>query len=382
MFLILSLIVGVACSLITIRTLTSYTEMRAVWKGVIAVLTAVGWFAPFIIAIVRRYGWLSGGAYVMFTQIAYFLFGLGFILFCLLIFRDAQWFAGYHLARWAGRPVEGFDPMNPVLLKKANIAVCVLSFLVVFYALYEGVKLPAVRRVNIDTPKVERPVKIAVLSDLHINAATSPARVRKIVERVNALEPDIIVLPGDIIDDGPKALEKQMDALVKLKAKDGVFVTLGNHEFYVGPMLWEKEFRRRGFYYLANHARMLDGSNVYVAGIPDPRMLQMDDMMRESIDATLDQRAPGAYTVFLSHSPDFIKQLDAGKVDLQISGHTHGGQIFPFHLIVKRANGFLAGLYDVRGMKLYVSRGAGGWGPPMRLFAPSEITLITLEPNK
>lgn len=220
MFLILSLIVGVACSLITIRTLTSYTEMRAVWKGVIAVLTAVGWFAPFIIAIVRRYGWLSGGAYVMFTQIAYFLFGLGFILFCLLIFRDAQWFAGYHLARWAGRPVEGFDPMNPVLLKKANIAVCVLSFLVAFYALYEGVKLPAVRRVNIDTPKVERPVKIAVLSDLHINAATSPARVRKIVERVNALEPDIIVLPGDIIDDGPKALEKQMDALVKLKAKE------------------------------------------------------------------------------------------------------------------------------------------------------------------
>ncbi len=382
MFLILSLIAGTACSLITIRTLTAYTEMRAVWKWGIAVLTVMGWFAPFIIAVVRRYGWLGGGAYVMFTQIAYFLFGLGFILFCLLVFRDALWFAGYHIARWTGRPVEGFDPMNPVLLKKANAAVCIVSVLTAFYALYEGTKLPSVRPVSIETPKVERPVKIAVLSDLHINAATSPNRVKRIVKRVNALEPDLIVLPGDIIDDGPGALEKQMDALAGLKAKDGVFVTLGNHEFYVGPMLWEKEFRRRGFYYLANHARMLEDANVYVAGIPDPRMLQMNDIMRESIDTTLNRKTPGAYTVFLSHSPDFIKQLDAGKVDLQISGHTHGGQIFPFHLIVKRANGFLAGLYDVRGMKLYVSRGAGGWGPPMRLFAPSEITLITLEPKK
>ena len=103
--------------------------------------------------------------------------------------------------------------------------------------------------------------------------------------------------------------------------------------------------------------------------------------MKASIKQTLLNRPRGAYTVFVSHSPAFVKELDSKLVDLQISGHTHGGQIFPFHLIAKKGNkGFLAGLYDVNGVKLYVSRGAGGWGPPMRLFAPSEITIIRLIP--
>ena len=96
----------------------------------------------------------------------------------------------------------------------------------------------------------------------------------------------------------------------------------------------------------------------------------------------LTDKPEGAYTVLLSHSPAVAKSLDKDKVDLQISGHTHGGQLFPFHWIVRRFNGgFLSGLYTMTdGMKLYVTRGAGGWGPPMRLFAPSEIAVIDLEP--
>ena len=137
-----------------------------------------------------------------------------------------------------------------------------------------------------------------------------------------------------------------------------------------------------GFSFLANNGYILGDSNVYLSGLPDPQLLTINDMTIGGIKDMMKSAPETAYRVFLSHSPRFIKQLDSSLIDLQISGHTHGGQIFPFHVIVKRFNDFVAGLYDINGMKLYVSRGVSSWGPPMRLFAPSEISLITLMPGK
>ena len=137
-----------------------------------------------------------------------------------------------------------------------------------------------------------------------------------------------------------------------------------------------------GFFPLANSGVLLGATNVSLNGLPDPNLLRLNDITMAGIRNNLRQAPSSSYRIFLSHSPRFIKRLNKDLIDLQISGHTHGGQIFPFHFLVKRFNDFVAGLYDVNGMKLYVSRGVSGWGPPMRLFAPSEIAVIDLIPEK
>lgn len=383
LFFALSLIVGLACSVITIKTLVGYTEMKRIYKVLIGFAVAAGWFAPFITAIIRRRGWLSPAAFASFSQTAFLLFGVCFLLLCLILLRDWIWYFAYWIMKRAGKAAQIIDPMNPVLIARANLAVVVISILTAAYAFHEGTKMPAYKHVVIETPKISEPFTIAVLSDLHINPTTSAERVRDIVDKTNKMNPDVILLPGDVVDAFPHTVRRQMRALRRLRAKYGVFVTLGNHEFFFGSLTWERAFRRMKFGYLGNTGIKLWGQDVYLAGIPDPRMLRLSDKMIDSISQTLKNRPEGAYTVFVSHSPAFIKRLNKDLVDLQISGHTHGGQIFPFHLIAKKGNaGFLAGLYDVDGMKLYVTRGTGGWGPPMRLFAPAEITLIHLMPEK
>lgn len=384
LFFSLSVIIGLAASVVSIKTLTGYTSMRKIYKFLIGTLIVAGWFAPFIVVFVRRRKWLDPETFSLFSQGAFCLFGVCFLLLCLILVRDWLWFAAYKFLKWRKKPLaERLDPMNSVSIARANLAVVIISIVTAVYAVHEGTKIPAYKHVVIETPKVTEPFTIAVLSDLHINPTTSVERLGRIVAKTNAAEPDIVVLPGDVVDAFPRSVKRQMRVLKRLRPKYGVFVTLGNHEFFFGSLRWEKQFKETGFLYLGNTGGNFWGKNVYIAGIPDPRFLKLNDQMIESVEKTLNQAPKGAYTVFVSHSPSFVKHLNKNLADLQISGHTHGGQIFPFHLIAKKGNdGFLAGLYDVNGIRLYVSRGAGGWGPPMRLFAPSEITLIHLMPKK
>ena len=382
LFITLSVIVGIACSVVSIKTLTGYTPMKRIYKVLTGIVIVAGWFAPFIVVFVRRRKWLDADVFSLFSQGAFCLFGICFLLLCLILVRDWAWYTSYKVLKWRKKPLaERLDPMNPVSIARANLAVVVISIVTAVYAVHEGTKIPAYKHVVIETPKLSEPFTIAVLSDLHINPTTSVEKINKIVAKTNQAEPDIIVLPGDIVDAFPRAVKRQMKALQGLRAKYGVFVTLGNHEFFFGSLRWEGQFEKMGFRYLGNTAGTIWGKDVYISGIPDARFLKLNDAMKASIKQTLLNRPSGTYTVFVSHSPAFVKELDGDLVDLQISGHTHGGQIFPFHVIAKKGNkGFLAGLYDVNGVKLYVSRGAGGWGPPMRLFAPSEITIIHLIP--
>lgn len=383
MFFVLSFIFILAGIIITLNVLAGYNpEFSRRTKIAIAAAVLFSWFAPMFSRFIRRLGVQSDVAGIIFSQAMYFIFITAFFLLCLLLIRDCFWVAGYKVAKKTGRASESYDPDRPAAIKKANIWTVAAAFLLSFYSLYEGVKFPDIKETDIVTPKISYPFKIVAVTDLHINVATPVSRIEKIVETIRGLKPDIVVLVGDIVDDKPKKLETQMEALSRLDARYGVFITLGNHEFYRGSVDWEKKYRDMKLFYLANDGLMLNGANVYVAGLPDPQLLRIDDALMASVKEMLMRKNPQAYTVFLSHSPRFIKRLDKGLIDLQISGHTHGGQIFPFHLAVKRFNDFVSGLYDVEGMKLYVSNGASGWGPPMRFLAPSEIAVINLVPEK
>ena len=379
-FMIAAFIIATACTVITVRTLVGYSDLRFSYKAAITLGVTLSWFAPVWIGALRCLK-INDGLYVLLSNVGYYLFGLAFILFCMLMLRDVLWYLFYggakllHLASW------NINPKNINVLNHANLITLALSLAISFYALYEGLKLPSVREVNFYTPKISSPYRIVLLSDLHITRAVSAERIARIVEKVNALEPDVIVMPGDILDDKVGKIEEQLHALGGLRAKYGVYASIGNHEFYSGINPWLQKFREMGFTVLFNHGKALPGTGLFLAGIPDLQTA----MSNPGLTADLVKAFKGSddfdYRILLSHNPEFIDYVPPHTYDLQLSAHTHGGQIFPFHYLVWMSGNYLAGTYRANEADLYVSRGAGYWGPAMRLLAPSEITLITLYPE-
>lgn len=385
MFMIGTLIIAIAASAILIKTLVGYSAFSLGFKLIVSLLTVIAWFAPMFVWGVRHFRLTDNAlVYGIISNVSYYLFGTAFILLILVLCRDLLWFIVYDILKWSkSASAAAFNPSLVPVLNKANLMTVILALLVSFYALWSALKEPALKEIRISTPKIESEFRALQLSDLHISRTTPVSRVEKLVARVNALKPDVILLTGDIIDDRVDAVTQQMEALRKLEAPYGVQMVYGNHEFYSGLLPWQRKFSKMGFNLLFNFGLRLGESGIYVAGIPDAGTIKRSRFFSLNIRRALENRSVNDYVILLSHTPDLDpKEIDDGRIDLQLSGHTHGGQIFPFHLLAKKANKYLAGMYDVNGTTLYVSRGAGYWGPPMRLFAPSEITLFRLFPER
>lgn len=377
-FAIASAIIAIACSAITIKTLVGYSDIRRRYKIIIGILVVLAWFAPLLAGGLRCLN-MESAVYSSAAHILYIMFGAAFILFAMLLFRDVVWFALYGLYRKLFGENWKLHPKNINLLDKANLLVVLLTGVFVAIAIHGGAKEPELKKLEFASSRISKDMRIVMISDTHINRTTPVEKVKRLVERVNALEPDAIVLVGDIADDKVETVSEHMDALGKLKAKYPPLYTFGNHEFYNGLIPWQFKFKTMGFLIMFNHGVRIPDHNVYIAGIPDAHIANNSDVWNVNFIQAFKGAKKGSYRILLSHTPDFVDYLNKDSVDLQLSGHTHGGQIFPFHVLVKYANKYLSGLYDVNGIKLYVSNGAGYWGPAMRLFAPSEITLIELK---
>ena len=218
---------------------------------------------------------------------------------------------------------------------------------------------------------------IVQLSDLHTGLTIDRAFVQRVVDHANGLAPDLIALTGDLVD-GPVAdLREDIAPLASLRARHGVFAVTGNHEYYAGADAWIAEITRLGARYLRNE-RVTIAPGLELAGVDDYGADKYEGHGEDLPRATAG-RDPSAALVLLAHQPRQVKKAAQHGVDLQLSGHTHGGQIWPWHYIVKlQQGGLLAGHYDHAGTQLYVTRGCGYWGPPVRLLAPLEITRIIL----
>jgi predicted MPP superfamily phosphohydrolase len=218
---------------------------------------------------------------------------------------------------------------------------------------------------------------IVQLSDLHIGMTIDRDFVQRVVDRANALSPDLVALTGDIVDGPVDALREDAAPLAGLRAKHGVFAITGNHEYYAGVDAWIAEITKLGARYLRNeHVTIADGFDL--AGVDD----QSADAWKghgEDIPRAVAGRDESRALVLLAHQPRQVRRAAKHGVDLQLSGHTHGGQIWPWHYIVRlQQGGLLAGRYEHNGTQLYVTRGCGYWGPPVRVGAPLEITRVIL----
>jgi predicted MPP superfamily phosphohydrolase len=248
-------------------------------------------------------------------------------------------------------------------------------------ALRSGLQLPAVRRVEIALarwPHALDGFRIVQISDIHIGPLLGRGFAERLTARVNALAPDLVAVTGDLVDGSVEALRDEVEPFAALAAEHGVYFVTGNHDVYSGGEPWVERVRELGLRVLRNERVTIGGAGGFdLAGVDDHR----GDWVRgstEDLDAALAGRDPSCPLILLAHDPGTFRRAAKLGVDLQLSGHTHGGQIWPFNYLVRLAVPYVAGLHRVGKSQLYVSRGSGFWGPPMRLLAPAEITEIVL----
>jgi predicted MPP superfamily phosphohydrolase len=244
------------------------------------------------------------------------------------------------------------------------------------------------RIVNVDVPLVNLPkalhgFSIAQISDVHVGAAIRKGYVDAIVDAVNELRPDLIAVTGDVVDGPVQELAPHTAPLARLTARHGAFFVTGNHEYYSGAAPWIAEFKRLGMRVLLNEHAVVthDGTQVVVAGVTDFSAHHFNPAQKSDPAAALSgaPRDAGA-KILLAHQPRSASAAATAGFDLQLSGHTHGGQFWPWNLFVRFQQPFTAGLHKLNALWVYVSRGTGYWGPPNRFGAPSEITRLRLVP--
>jgi predicted MPP superfamily phosphohydrolase len=255
-------------------------------------------------------------------------------------------------------------------------------FLLSSFALYRGTRPPRTRDIDIPMEGLAPELSgfsIVQLSDLHLHRWTRAAWFDGVVERVNALSPDLIVITGDLIEDDINRCMRFIKALKRLRARNGVVAITGNHEFYIGIGNFQELCRRANITVLRNEMITLD-QGLDILGIDDPA----GGMFKESVSglaSTLAENKRTRPVVLLLHRPLHFKEAVGMGVDLQLSGHTHAGQIPPMDLIVLLSYRYPYGLYRHQSSYLYTTCGTGTWGPPMRLFSQSEIVRIALIPR-
>jgi predicted MPP superfamily phosphohydrolase len=229
-------------------------------------------------------------------------------------------------------------------------------------------------------PKALDRTTIVQLSDLHIGPMLGRRFLEDLTERTNALEPDLVVITGDLVDGSVDELRNEVAAIAGLRARHGVFFVTGNHEYYSGASEWIMELERLGIRVLRNERVSIGDheASFDLAGVDDLHALGMAPGHGPDLPRALANRDSARELVLLAHQPKQVHEAARHGVGLQLSGHTHGGQIWPFNYLVRLQQPYTAGLVKEGPTHLYISRGTGYWGPPMRLGAPAEITRLTL----
>ncbi len=316
-------------------------------------------------------------------RILNFFFLIVVFFAAVLILRDIVLLLLYLFSKISGNNI---TLLNILASKKSLLIALFLSLAISGYGTYSALKVPSVKEITITIPNLPQNLKgleIVQLTDLHIGSAFDHVWLEKVVAKTNGLNPDIIAVTGDMIDEYVSEVGDEVMALKDLKAKYGTYFIYGNHEYYENPLEWKEHFEGMGLNLLINQNVNLDinGSPLSIIGIGDPARGRQPDGMEPNNELALQGVPEDAIKILLCHQPKISKHNATFGYDLQLSGHTHGGQAILISSMIEGANdGYVSGLYQVGDMQLYVSNGTGLWGGgAFRLFVDSEITRITLQ---
>ena len=365
------------------------------WKSLIWTGVFVAAALP-IVLVVMRINQIETAVNDAVSWLAYISFGFVSILLFFVALKDLVFLGGFIISKIQSIFLPGTaeamggselgssgDSRRQMIWTTVNFAILGLTGVMtgcgMVLARYR-IKIEKVTVPLSHLSKAFQGLRIVQISDIHVGPTIKGAFVREVVERVNALQPDIIVVTGDLIDGSVSFLEKDVSPLSELKAPHGKFFITGNHEYYSGVFPWLKKIKTLGFDVLLNEHRVItkSGANLVLGGVTDISAGRMVPEHRSDPVASLKGAPEAEAKILLAHQPISVYEASKAGYDLQLSGHTHGGQYFPYSKLIGMAQPFVAGLYKHEKTWLYVNRGTGYWGPPMRLGAPAEITEITL----
>jgi len=381
--------------LIVVFTILWIIHGYVAWKviptlGLSTSHTIIGYILVFflsilpILPILLRY---SGNETRIIDQISLFGYtSLGFFVlsFLILLFKDlfghAINFAGYLM-----QSEDTIDDSKREFLKKSlTVGAIGISGLGTAYGFYSSRKGPSIISQDIfieSLPDEFENFTIAQISDLHVGPTIKIDYVDDVLTKIGHANPDLIAVTGDLVDGSVKHLSKDLQPFKDMVANHGTFFVTGNHEYYSGVDSWLDETDRLGMTNLINESRLISkqGKQIAIAGITDFRAHQIKSSHRSNPKKAIKSIDQRMTKIMLAHQPNSIHSVHDAGVDLQLSGHTHGGQFWPFNYPTKLANAYLAGHYDHDGTQIYVNRGTGYWGPPLRIGIPAEISLIRLK---
>ncbi|MDR1934067.1 MAG: metallophosphoesterase [Candidatus Accumulibacter sp.] len=307
------------------------------------------------------------------------LFGAVLLLAIFLLLKDLAAVLLFVLGKLAGA-----RPGLPVSAAQMNIGLAAAALILAALGVWQAVRVPDTRAVEIALERLPAELdglRLVHLSDLHASRLLQGPWQRAVVDKTNAQNPDLILITGDLVDGTPANRAADVAPWRDFKARLGVLAVPGNHEYYSNYQAWMTELGKLGLRMLSNrHAVITDkGRALVVAGTTDRNAARFG-LPTPDIAAALAGAPGNAPVLLMAHQPREARKNAGAGVDLQLSGHTHGGQIAGLHFIVQAVNeGFVSGLYRIGAMQLYVSNGTGLWnGFPIRLGRPSEITVITL----
>lgn len=335
-------------------------------RAMVAVLVA-GFLSYPLGRILYAAGWHAAGRALEYAGAVWM--GTLFLLFASLLFVDVVTLGGFVLRPWVGA------------LRTAAVALSVVAAAAGLISARLGPRVVRLEVPMATLPQAADGLTIAHLSDVHLGTILGPSFLERLIGRTRALEPDLVVITGDLVDGDAGVVEEMVPQMRELRAPRGVFAVLGNHEFYAGRDRSRALLEGAGFSVLDNASEELV-PGLFLAGVPDARGSAQTGPAEADLEAALAGVGEDAAVVLLQHAPEAEARAAAAGVGLMLNGHTHGGQLWPFHYFVQRVYPHLAGVYRVNGMTQVVSRGSGQWGPPMRFLAPSEIYLITLRSGR
>ncbi len=334
---------------------------------------------PFTLATARR---LPASSMRAVAMPGYVWLGCFFLLLVLVLGADMIRAVAALAARVSTEPAAADPERRRALYRLLAGTVAVLGGTLTLASLRSGLSRVRVKRV--EAPLARLPaeldgLKIVQLTDIHVGPTIGRDFIEQIVSTTNALNPDVVAITGDLVDGSVQRLGSFVEPLGSLDSRFGTYFVTGNHEYNSGAGAWCAFLKTLGIRVLRNERVSIerDGASLDLAGVDDysagRRGGQGPDLKK-----ALDGRDAGRELVLLAHQPRAVAEASTMGVGLQLSGHTHGGQIWPWNWLVRLQQPVVSGLAKVGDTLLYVSNGTGYWGPPMRLGAPAEITEITL----
>jgi uncharacterized protein len=334
-------------------------------------------FAPLLVRFFERQGFEAVARFLAF--VGYFWMGVLFLFVSASLLIDLYQLLVYLAGLIFHRPLAGIH-LSPRISFFIPLVVCLAIGL---YGYFEAIRIKT-EHVTIMTPKIPKEasgLRIAQISDVHLGLIVRKERLKRILEQVKASNPDILVSTGDLVDGQMDDLSGLAGMLGEIKPRYGKFAVTGNHEFYAGLGLSLHFTQEAGFTILRGEGVNVAGL-INIAGVDDPADGRNNPSINVSEKTLLSNLPHNCFTILLKHRPLLSKDA-AGLFDLQLSGHTHKGQVFPMTLFTRLSFPNLAGLFNLRNNAyLYVSRGSGTWGPPIRFLSPPEVTIIELVHEK